>query len=207
MRLCHERRRGVRHAGRATKLLSQQHRVCKGISANRRELMAPTLHVLTLAAFAALMATAAIEDLRRLVIPNRLILGLFVLWPVDLVVRPAVTLLEGVEAAAGALAVFLGGSLLYSRRLFGGGDVKLLTAAALWAGVAHLPGLLLLTGLFGGALSLLMLTPLGGQVGGMKRAASAERAAAAIAAGATPVPYGAAIAGAALFVTLRLQSS
>jgi len=43
------------------------------------------LHFLPLAGFAGLMATAAWEDLRRLVIPNGLVLGLCLLWPFHVV--------------------------------------------------------------------------------------------------------------------------
>lgn len=145
------------------------------------------------------MATAAVEDWRRLVIPNRLILGLLLLWPLHLAsIRAGV--LSGVEAVGGALAVFLAGVLVYARRLVGGGDVKLLAAAALWAGGARLPRLLLLTGLCGGALSLLLLTPLGARFGAGRT--PGRTVPAAPGANSVSVPYGAAIAGAALFVTL-----
>jgi prepilin peptidase CpaA len=99
--------------------------------------------------------------------------------------------------------VFLVGALLYSRRLVGGGDVKLLAAAALWAGAAQLPSLLLLTGICGGVLSLLLLlTPVGTWIGAGRRPAPRRPEPAARGATAVLVPYGAAIAGAALLVTL-----
>jgi prepilin peptidase CpaA len=162
--------------------------------------MAPTVHLVTSAAFAALMAIAAVEDFRRLVIPNRVVLGLLLLWPVDLAIPPAATASAAVEAIGGALAVFLCGSLLFSQGFLGGGDVKLMTAAALWAGAARLPALLLLTGVFGGALSLLVLARLGGRIGAVRRAAPGQTEPAALAARAKPVPYGMAIAAAALVV-------
>ncbi len=43
----------------------------------------------------------------------------------------------------------------------GGGDVKLLTVAVLWAGAGHSLDLLLLTALIGGGLALFLLTPYG----------------------------------------------
>jgi prepilin peptidase CpaA len=167
--------------------------------------MTGALQLVTTAGFAALMATAAVEDVRRLVIPNRLILGLLLLWPVHLTVA-STTLLTGVEAAGGAVGIFLCGALLFSRGLVGGGDVKLLTAAALWVGFAGLPALLLVTALIGGALSLVLLTPQGGQVAAALRGASEPHEAVATGAKAA-VPYGAAIAGAALIVTLPAQWS
>ncbi len=109
-------------------------------------------------AFGVVMAAAAVEDFRRLVIPNLLPILLVVLWPVYFVfVGPS---LYGALASVGcALAVFIGGAILFARGYLGGGDVKLLTAATLWAGPAGTPELLLLTAVLGGALALFFLMP------------------------------------------------
>ena len=56
--------------------------------------------------------------------------------------------------------VFVAGALLFSRGLIGGGDVKLLTAATLWAGPGLTPALLIVTALLGGLLTLALLSPL-----------------------------------------------
>jgi prepilin peptidase CpaA len=77
----------------------------------------------------------------------------------------------------------------------GGGDVKLLTAATLWAGPGGTPTLLIITAVLGGLLTLALLSPLA------LRAVFAPSAAAS-AAKRMPVPYGVAIAGAALIVTI-----
>ncbi len=92
--------------------------------------------------------------------------------------------------------------MLFSRGLIGGGDVKLLAAAALWAGADALPPLLLLTALIGGLLALLFLTPLGRADRGARM--PKRRRAEAKSHGRTgpPVPYGVAIAAAALAVTV-----
>jgi prepilin peptidase CpaA len=164
--------------------------------------MASALHLVPSAVFVALMATAAAVDFRCLVIPNWLTLGLLLLWPVDAAMTPAITLRAGAATAGVAFAVFWCGCLLFSLRLVGGGDVKLLAVAALWAGAARLPMLLLLTGIFGGALALLSLIGVGGRPGPTRQAAAAARKAARIAPSATPVPYGMAIAGAALVAAL-----
>ena len=162
------------------------------------------LHLVPLAGFAGLMATAAFEDLRRLVIPNGLILGLCLLWPLHVATAPALTLASGGAAALCAGAVFFAGALLFSRGLIGGGDVKLLAAATLWAGPDATPSLLVLTGLLGGLLSLLFLTPLGAQLGAARPIVLAPAGAAAPGANPVPVlvPYGVAIAAAALIVTI-----
>jgi prepilin peptidase CpaA len=156
---------------------------------------------IVLTAFTVVMAAAAFEDFRRLVIPNVLPVVLCLLWPFHFAAAPS---LYGALAAIGcAAAVFLGGAVLFARGYLGGGDVKLLSAATLWAGPAGTPSLLLLTAVLGGALALFLLMPFGRQLMTMARLvlrqsppAEPDRALA------IPVPYGVAIAGAALIVTV-----
>src|SRR6266850_843619 len=152
-------------------------------------------------AFGVVMAAAAVEDFRRLVIPNLLPILLVVLWPVYFAsVGPS---LYGALASVGcALAVFLGGAILFARGYLGGGDVKLLTAATLWAGPAGTPELLMLTGVLGGALALFLLMPIGTQIATAARLMLGQPPLYSPRGMATPVPYGIAIAGAALIVTL-----
>jgi prepilin peptidase CpaA len=158
-------------------------------------------HLVPLAGFAGLMATAAFEDLRRLIIPNGLILGLCALWPLHVVTAPVLTLAAAGTATLCAAAVFIVGALLFSRGLIGGGDVKLLAAATLWAGPAATVSLLVLTSLLGGVLCLLLLTPIGALIAAAR---PIVRDSGDPARGANPVfvPYGVAIAAAALIVTI-----
>jgi prepilin peptidase CpaA len=139
------------------------------------------------------MLIAAVEDLRRLVIPNAVVMGLCTLWPLQLALAPTISLTDSAVAALCAASVFGAGVMLFSRGLMGGGDVKLLTAATLWAGPGLTPELLIVTAVLGGLLSLCLLSPL---------ALRAVFAPAAPAAKRIPVPYGVAIAGAALIVTI-----
>src|SRR4029077_2143743 len=113
--------------------------------------------------FGVVMAAAAGEDFRRLVIPNLLPIVLVALWPFYFAaVAPS---FYGALAAIGcALAVFIAGALLFAGGYLGGGDVKLLSAATLWAGPAGTPDLLMLTGVLGGALALFLLMPFGLQM-------------------------------------------
>jgi prepilin peptidase CpaA len=157
--------------------------------------MSLQLHLLPLAGFAGLMLIAAAEDLRRLVIPNAVVSALCVLWPLQLAAAPTISLSGSAIAALCAASVFAVGALLFSRGLMGGGDVKLLTAATLWAGPGSTPALLIVTAILGGILTLALLSPL------VLRAVFAP-AAAASAAKRMPVPYGVAIAAAALIVTI-----
>jgi prepilin peptidase CpaA len=150
--------------------------------------------VIPLAGFAGLMMAAAIEDLRRLVIPNTVVLSLCMLWPLHLAAAPSLTLSEGIGAAACATAVFTAGALLFARGLIGGGDVKLLAASTLWAGPHMAPALLVVTAVLGGLLAVVLLS------------SSAFRATfpsvAAVGTRPATVPYGVAIAAAALIITI-----
>jgi prepilin peptidase CpaA len=155
-------------------------------------------HNLVLVAFILLMATAAFEDFRRFIIPNPLTVGLCVLWPLYFATAPS--LAAGLAAIACGFAVFLVGALLFARGYVGGGDVKLLSAAALWAGPAGVANLLLLTGILGGVLALFLLVPAGSRIAAAIRRALGQTTAEA----AAPryVPYGVPIAIAAVIVVL-----
>jgi len=160
--------------------------------------MALHLQFAALLGFAALMVLAALDDLRRFIIPNALTLSLCVLWPLYLAPAPS---LYGVLGSLGcAVAVFLAGALCFSRGFLGGGDVKLLTAAVLWAGPAGTPALLVLTGVLGGMLALFLLFPPGAHVASLARAKLGPAEIPIKGGLATPVPYGVAIAAAAMIV-------
>jgi prepilin peptidase CpaA len=155
-----------------------------------------------LAGFAGLMVAAAIVDFRHLVIPNPLTGGLCVLWLLGLETTSNATPAAALAAVGCAAAVFLGGAILFSRGLLGGGDVKLLAAAALWAGADSVPPLLVLTGLIGGLLALVFLTPLGERITASRSPSLASSEDRKLRASGAPVPYGVAIAAAALIVTI-----
>jgi prepilin peptidase CpaA len=160
--------------------------------------MATQLQLAALFGFAALMVMAAFEDLRRLTIPNALTASLCVVWlPYEL---SAPSLFGAMASLGCGLVVFLAGALCFSRGWLGGGDVKLLAAAALWAGPAGTPMLLVLTGVLGGMLALFLLLPPGAYIATLARAKLGPADAPANAGTITPVPYGIAIAAAAMIV-------
>jgi prepilin peptidase CpaA len=160
--------------------------------------MALTLQISALAGFAGLMLAAAIEDLRRLIIPNVLIVALSLIWPFYFAAAPS--LIGGLSALGCAAAVFFIGALCFSRGWLGGGDVKLLSVATLWAGPSGTPSLLLLTGIFGGILALVLLVPPGAYLATLARAKLGPSDGPAGSGMETPIPYGIAIAGAAMTV-------
>ena len=164
-----------------------------------------TFQSLTLSVFTAVMLVAAFEDFRRLTIPNLLPIVLCATWPFYFVAAtPTLDVaLWGALAAIGcALAVFLVGAVLFARGWLGGGDVKLLAAATLWAGAAGTPSLLMLTGVGGGVLALFLLMPLGNQLAAVARGMLGNPPDITERGFAIPVPYGIAISGAALIVVL-----
>lgn len=157
-------------------------------------------HHLALGGFAVLMGMAAIEDFRRLTIPNLLTGALCLIWPIYFAAAPS--LIGGLAAIGCALGVFLVGALLFARGYIGGGDVKLLSAAVLWAGPVGTPGLLMLTGIFGGLLALVLLVPGVSTLAELARLKLGRDAPRSPTGNSIPVPYGIAIAGAALIVIL-----
>lgn len=125
---------------------------------------------LTLAALALLVAAATTDVLERR-IPNAVTLALALVGLARLGLAlgagaPPLPIVADVVAAA---AVFAVGAAGFNAGLVGGGDVKLLAAAALWLGAAALLPFLMATALAGGVLAALFLVrgfvrPGGGRV-------------------------------------------
>lgn len=103
------------------------------------------------------LAMAAFSDILTMKIPNRvsvvLALSFFVVAPLS--GMDMVTLGWSVVAA---LAVFAACFALFAFNVMGGGDAKILSAAALWYGLnTELVAFLVFTGFFGGVLALIVL--------------------------------------------------
>jgi prepilin peptidase CpaA len=154
-----------------------------------------------------LFAVAAYGDVRTRRIPNELALGVGALGLLRMMLAGDAS--APLYTLAAAAVVFAAAFLLFRRDLLGGGDVKLLTAAALLIGYHDLLGFLLLMSLCGAFISLAMLTA--DKLGPMLRhnprpamlpAPENSRGTP----GRLSVPYGVAIAAAGI-VILVLQSS
>jgi prepilin peptidase CpaA len=107
---------------------------------------------LPLAGLVALLALAALIDIRERRIPNWLTGSVAALYPLYVLASPMPVAWLG--ALAIAAAVFLFGFVLFARQLIGGGDVKLIAAVTLWTGLDHLVLFALVTSLAGGGLAL-----------------------------------------------------
>jgi prepilin peptidase CpaA len=156
------------------------------------------LAILTLF-YPAIMIHAGLGDLRTMRIPNRLILLLLAGYVVA-VPLIGLTLTDVLWAVAAAAAVFAFGFLSFSCRWMGGGDVKLMTVAALWLGAGNVVPFIFYTSIFGALLTILVLIfrqvrlPAGWQA--REWIARLHRRDAG-------VPYGVAIAAAGVVVYLR----
>jgi len=115
---------------------------------------APQLLVATL--FVALVAFAAYTDATSFRIPNRITAGLAALYPAWVVSSPMPV--DWIAALAVAGGVFAVGFVLFAARVVGGGDVKMLAAAALWAGPGMILNFLLVAAIAGGVLAAVMAT-------------------------------------------------
>src|ERR1700753_3379266 len=100
----------------------------------------PMLHPILVCCFFALTIAAALTDIREYRIPNKISLALLALYPLHVLASPAPV--DWLMAVRVASLVFAGGLTLFFCRMVGGGDVKFLAAASLWAGMALTPKLL-----------------------------------------------------------------
>lgn len=151
---------------------------------------------LALTAFAGLLVWAAWSDLRDYIIPNRISIAVAAIYPAHIAATGAVDIVPG--ALASAAAVFAAGFALFAFRIAGGGDVKLMTAAALWAGPAQMFEFLIMTALGGGLLAA-FLAARAWRVN-MEAQPDGTLAHRIVAIRDTKVPYGAAIALGGLYI-------
>ncbi|GGG30333.1 A24 family peptidase [Chelatococcus composti] len=150
--------------------------------------------ILTL--FPALMAFAAASDIATMTISNRVSLALVAGFFVVALAAGLPLSVIGWHVAAAALVLAIGFGL-FAAGWIGGGDAKLAAATALWFGFGHLMAYLVSASLLGGLLTLVVLglrkVPLPAFAlgwGWAQRLHAANRG----------IPYGVALAGAALLI-------
>lgn len=168
--------------------------------------------------FTALLVIAAVGDWRRYLIPNWISLALLALYPLfalssNLLGPPAAAVpwLASLLVASIAFILLAG---LFALNKLGGGDVKLISALALWAGPGLIAGFLIVTSLAGGVLSLITLarawlqrrrqspTLTSKEEGSVTQSGDSDNDAAEdTKALAQPIPYGVAIACGGFFIS------
>ena len=165
--------------------------------------MTPVLfaHLVTLALFMGLLLAAAMGDVRNYRIPNAYSLALLALYPVYALSAPhPVQPLLSLAVMAGVFAV---GFAIYAFNAMGGGDVKLLTAAALYAGPQLALEFMAITAIAGGLVATLMLhRPLRAQLAVALDSIGNRTLRDALLT--DVIPYGVAIAAGGVYLTLRL---
>jgi prepilin peptidase CpaA len=161
------------------------------------------VHVLLLGLFVVPVALAMGWDAVAYRIPNWTVGVLVAGFPLAGLLAPeGLPWLEHLGAAALVFAVGVG---LFMLRFAGGGDIKLLTAVALWVGWRHLLDLVVLMGILGGVVVLVLLAarrwlPLLLSMHPTAAALVMPR----VFRDGEPVPYGLAIGVAALMLTPEL---
>lgn len=155
---------------------------------------------LALLAFAGLIFSAAISDILRFRIPNRISVALVLLYPAYLLA--ASQPVEWILSIGVAVACLTVGFVLFSLKACGAGDAKLFAAAALWAGPELILPFGLYTTLAGGVMVLFMWLQ-----HRLARAPSAGlilQTTTDVGFTKQPMPYGAAIAVGGLYVAFTL---
>lgn len=113
------------------------------------------IQIIAAAVTIALLIAAAASDITRYRIPNAIVYAIVAAFAVGAIFNfswPAI-----VWPVLAGVAMFLLGAGLFALGLFGGGDVKLIAAMALWTGFVDLPRFLLIMGAAGGLLGLVLL--------------------------------------------------
>lgn len=140
--------------------------------------------------FAALAVIwSAVSDIRAYIIPNWTSILIAASFLVAAIFTPYASLISGLLSGAGVLLL---GLALFAVGWMGGGDVKLFSALALWAGPSRLGAFTLATSLAGVAVALFMLSPL--------RRFAPTAPDEARSAARQPMPYGVAIAVGGIWV-------
>ena len=155
-----------------------------------------SIFLMTVLAAFFLTLFAAYSDWRKFIIPNYVSLIIIAFYPLAVLTSPAD--MDWLLALLTAAITFVVGFLLFAMGVFGGGDVKLLTALSLWSGPALILSFLVSVVLSGGILVLVVLaleaSRQSEKAGGFRRGAKAAIRAK------TPVPYGVAIAAGSIVI-------
>jgi prepilin peptidase CpaA len=164
-----------------------------------------TIYYIASGLYTLLLCTAAVFDTWKFIIPNAITVALIALFVVTSLLLPDdMGWRDWLEHIGAAAAVLAGGAVLFAFKKMGGGDVKLMTAVAFWAGFGQLADLLLYIALAGGALGIGLMIVRRLLFGLMTAASLTKITVPRVLLTGEPVPYGLAIAPVAIFVGTRL---
>jgi len=154
----------------------------------------------TIVLFVGLLAWAGFSDFRTYLIPNSVSFSVALLYPAHVLASPVPV--DWVGALIVGFVMLAVGIVMFALKYAGGGDVKLLAAAALWAGPSQVLGFVLLTTLAGGGLAILTESYLQHLRPWPTGALAADESAAVKLH--SSVPYGIAIAIGGLWLTIQI---
>ena len=103
-----------------------------------------------------MVLTAMITDITRFIIPNLLVVMILLTYPSLLFIAPVMP--DWQISLLIALGTFFIGFGMFALKLMGGGDVKLLAVLALYLGKESFFDFLFWTAIFGGILSVVLVT-------------------------------------------------
>jgi len=114
------------------------------------------LGLFALAVFAGLLIYAACSDVARLIIPNWVSIALAAAFPAAALAAGMPLAVIGVHLLFG-VAVLAVGFFLFAANIIGGGDAKLLAAAAVWTGFPAFAPFAFWTAIAGGVMAIVLL--------------------------------------------------
>ncbi len=155
----------------------------------------PLIHQLSICSLIFVLVRAAVTDVRTFRIPNALPLAVIVLYPTPGLPAPVPS--DWTCSLLIGCALLVATGLLFAFKMMGGGDVKLLSVTAVWAGPEYIVLFIVATAIIGGVVSAArMLWVILARAGVEFSAVPLAR-----------IPYGIAIAGGGLLVAARLLMS
>ena len=112
--------------------------------------------IMALAAFVGLLAVSAWWDVTTMTIPNWVSIALTVLFPVFALINGMPLAQIGLHLAFGA-GILVIGFLLFQINIMGGGDAKMIAAAAVWTGLGAFAPFIIWMAIFGGMIAMTLL--------------------------------------------------
>ena len=144
------------------------------------------------------MLTVIYFDATRFIIPNWLVGGMLLLYPLAVFIAPVH--IDWQMALVAMLIVFAIGYVVFALNMMGGGDIKLIIVLSLWVGFEKLTEFGFYFALLGGVMSIALLL-----IRKIIPHTTSNKPIPRILRDKEPVPYGVAIAGAFLWMLMNNQ--